>query len=288
MRTSCVKNGLIVGVILLFIGVGIQPAFAIAPNINANISKEMVEITTEICGLNGNKQTVKLSREDADEIILLFTSIEEQLNNTNSVEEAVEIFDKAILELDRFGVLPTGMSVKEMQKLVTGRYKNPIMMMVFDEIKSIQQQPFDNDENFLCLIAGTLLGGTLFLSLWNDLFYKAIISVAVYFSFILFELIFLFIPIILVTAMIDIINPICMGRYIYFSESEKPQGIVASFGLNGLKVWRNKLTGLIYHWFLQYVGTVGFVGLKLQLLNYKDVTLSLFLGFSPWVKIKEV
>jgi len=83
-------------------------------------------------------------------------------------------------------------------------------------------------------------------------------------------------------------NPICMVRYIYFYELEKPHGIVASFGLNGLKVCRSNLTGLIHHWFFHYVGAVGFVGLKLQLPNNKNVTLSLFLGFFPLVKIKEV
>ena len=208
------------------------------------------------------------------------------MNNTNSIEKAVEIFDKAILELDRFGVLPTGISVNEVQKLVTGRYKNPIMMKVFEEIKSTQQQPFYNDENHLCLIAGALSGFTLFLSLWNYLFYKAMILVALSFFLFLFELIFLFIPFFVATTMIDIINPICMGRYIYFYEKEKPQGNVVSFGLNGLKVWRGNLTGLIPHWFF-HCGAVGFVGLKLQLSNNNDM-LSLFLGFSPLVKIKEV
>ena len=31
MKTSCVKNGLAVGVILLFIGVAVQPAIAVNP-----------------------------------------------------------------------------------------------------------------------------------------------------------------------------------------------------------------------------------------------------------------
>ena len=93
------KKYLAVVVILLFIGL------AFAPSIHANVSKEMVEFTTEICGLNGGKQTVKLTQEEAEEVIQLFSSIEEQLNNTNSMEEAVEIFDEAIVELDRYGAL---------------------------------------------------------------------------------------------------------------------------------------------------------------------------------------
>ncbi len=59
------KKLLVVGVIALFLG------FAIAPSINANVSKasidsELVEITTEVCGLNGENHTIQLTNEEAD------------------------------------------------------------------------------------------------------------------------------------------------------------------------------------------------------------------------------
>jgi len=69
------KKLLAVGVIVLFIGL------AIAPSINANISKafvdsELVEITTEVCGINGvTPNTVSLSKEDAEEVEALFDSL---------------------------------------------------------------------------------------------------------------------------------------------------------------------------------------------------------------------
>jgi len=55
---NLIKKGVVVAVILLFIGL------AFAPSINANISKasidsELVEFTTEVCGLNGGKHTVQ-------------------------------------------------------------------------------------------------------------------------------------------------------------------------------------------------------------------------------------
>lgn len=252
----------------------------------------MVEFTTEICGLDGGKQTVKLTQEEAEEVIQLFSSIEEQLNNTDSMEEAVEIFDEAIVELDRYGVLPNGMSFKEAQQLVTGRFKNPITKKVFNEIESRQKQPFDNNENLLCLIAGSLLGFTWFLSLWNYLFINAMILgilILGHFCYgmdLLFIIYIILLPILAATTfMIDIINPICLGRYIYFDESEKPHGMVASFGLNGQKIWRNNITGLIPH-VLDSVGVVGFTGIKLQLSNGKNDMLTLFLGFAPLVRIE--
>ena len=81
-----IRKGLAVAVILLFIGL------AFAPSINANLGKEkLVEFTTEICGLNDGKQTVKLTQQQANEVEAMFNSIREKLNNTQSREEAEEI-----------------------------------------------------------------------------------------------------------------------------------------------------------------------------------------------------
>ena len=90
-----IKKGLVVAVIILFIGL------AFAPSINANVSKasidsELVEITTEICGLNGGKHTVSLSKEDAEEVEHLFDSIRERLNVTETREEAEQIFKEIL------------------------------------------------------------------------------------------------------------------------------------------------------------------------------------------------
>jgi len=110
-----IKKGLVVTVILLFIGL------AFAPSINANVSKtsidsELVEITTEICGLNGGKHTVSLSKEDADEVDRLFDSIKEKLDKVETREESEEIFKEAVVELDKYGLLG-GLSVKQAQRI---------------------------------------------------------------------------------------------------------------------------------------------------------------------------
>ncbi|UCD13830.1 MAG: hypothetical protein JSW60_09805, partial [Thermoplasmatales archaeon] len=67
MKSNLMKKGLVFAAILLFIGL------AFAPSIHANISRasidsELVEITTEVCGLNGGKHTVKLTQEKAGEV----------------------------------------------------------------------------------------------------------------------------------------------------------------------------------------------------------------------------
>ena len=124
------KKLLVFGVIVLFLGV------AIAPSINANISKasvdsELVEITTEVCGLNGGKQTVELTQEEAAEVEALFDSIRERLNNTETREEAEQIFKEAVVELDKYGLLG-GLSVKQAQRLAIGSYRNPILKRGLD------------------------------------------------------------------------------------------------------------------------------------------------------------
>jgi len=112
------KKLISVAVVLLFIGL------AFAPTINANIGKEeLVEFTTEVCGMNVRKQTVKLTQQQADKVDALFNSIREKLNTTESREEAEKIFKEAIVELDKFGLLG-GLSIKQAQRLVTGGYQN--------------------------------------------------------------------------------------------------------------------------------------------------------------------
>ena len=44
-----------------------------------------------------------------------------RLNQTSSREEAVPIFKDAVVELDKYGLLPSGMSVERVQKLITDK-----------------------------------------------------------------------------------------------------------------------------------------------------------------------
>ena len=130
---------LVVGVIGLFLGL------ACAPSITANVSKEQefVEYTTEIYGLNGGKQAVKLTQQQAIEVEELFVSMREQLNATNSREEAVEIYNRAVVELDKYGLLG-GLNVEQVQNLVIGNNRQRILPIG----PNISQ-------NMFCIFSGT-------------------------------------------------------------------------------------------------------------------------------------
>ncbi len=106
------KRILAIGVILLFIGV------AVAPSINQSVVKastddDLVEVTTQACGIKGyGNTTVKLTREQTIEIDQLFESINIKMNNATSREESVRIYHDAIIELDKYGLLPQGMTIE--------------------------------------------------------------------------------------------------------------------------------------------------------------------------------
>jgi len=124
------KKSLAVGVILLFIGV------AIAPSINLSVVKasqddDLVEVTTQACGIKGyGNTTVKLTREQYNDLEKYLVEFRARLNQTTTREEAIPIFKEAVVELNKYGLLPKGMSVEQAQKLFTGKKLNPIYKFV--------------------------------------------------------------------------------------------------------------------------------------------------------------
>lgn len=137
------KKKVTIAVILLFI------SFAFSPSIHANISKDVVEFTTEICGLDGGKQTVELTQVEAEEVDALFKSIRERLNETETREEAEEIFKEAVVELDKYGLLG-GLSIKHAQRLVTGGYRYKGFIKFVERLRIIK--PLSYRANLLCLV----------------------------------------------------------------------------------------------------------------------------------------
>ena len=275
---NLIKKGVAVAVILLFIGL------AFAPSINANISKdsEMVEFTTEICGLNGGKNTVQLTKAEEKEVDILFNSIRERLNSTESREEAEEIFNEAIVELDKYGLLG-GLSVKQAQRLVTGTFQNQRFF------NHMYPRTLDENENKFCLIAGMTSNtyfeglGALFFSKVMGIF-RTGVGLMGYLFFII----------------IAMINPIAFGNRINLGEEYEEwegeyeyyysYGWVFTMGTNGIKTYKRKMEGVLpiqgsyLNWgdlsYSRYFpGVVGFTGIKIDS--------SFYLGCALWVKIKE-
>jgi len=280
------KKLLVVGVIVLFLGL------ACAPSINANVSRdnELVEITTEICGLGGGKHTVQLSKEEAEEVEQLIDDIERRLDEVETREETVEIFNEAVVELEKYGLLG-GLSVKQAQRLVTGVHQDSRFMKHIERLYDRNQA--DTDSNFLCLIVGQtsetyisslLLNiialGPIIVELLPGVFFEAVEGLELL-------LIFLWFISYLLVSVFDGIRPVYIGGQICFGWMDNTEGWVYTNGLKGIINWSGKLIGKINT--LSTVGTavVGFTGIR-QLMYSENGRESFYLGFALRVKIKSI
>ncbi|MBE3137148.1 MAG: hypothetical protein IMZ43_07150 [Thermoplasmata archaeon] len=152
-KNPLIGKGLAIAVIFLFVGV------AFAPSINFNVVKasndnDLVEVTTQACGIKGfGNHTVKLTRQQYQSLEQYLVDFRERLNQTTTREEAVPIFKEAVVELNKYGLLPKGMSVEQTQKLVSGELFPTKILNLLKKILLIQNKNIDipNDVlNLLC------------------------------------------------------------------------------------------------------------------------------------------
>jgi hypothetical protein len=114
-----IRKWLAVGIILLFVGI------AIAPSINFQVVKasndsDLVEVTSQACGIQEyGDTTVALTKQQCNDLKQYLVEFRARLNQTSTREEAVSIFKEAVVELDKYGLLPKGMSIEKAQRLVT-------------------------------------------------------------------------------------------------------------------------------------------------------------------------
>ncbi len=152
----------ILTVIVIFFCVGV----AIAPSINTSVVKasqddDLVEVTTQACGIKGyGNTTVKLTREQYQNLEEYLIEFRARLNQTSTRAEAIPIFKEAVVELDRYRLLPKGMSVERTQRFVTKSYDK--------QVKIVDSLNRDPDANYFCLVSG-LTDGTFSIGPLTDL-----------------------------------------------------------------------------------------------------------------------
>jgi len=141
-----ISKWLAFGIILLFVGVTIAPSINFQV-VKASTDDDLVEVTTQACGIQGyGDTTVKLTREQYQHLESYLVDFRARLNQTTTREEAVPIFKDAVVELDKYGLLPKGMSVERAQRLVS-----------YDLMKNTPKlQSRIVGMNFLCLVTGQL------------------------------------------------------------------------------------------------------------------------------------
>lgn len=108
--------------------------------IKASQNDDLIEVTTQACGIQGYENTtVKLTKEQYQDLEQYLVEFRERLNQTSIREEAVPIFKEAVVELEKYGLLPRGMSENQTLKLIL-RHNEQRLPVV--------------DANYFCLVCG--------------------------------------------------------------------------------------------------------------------------------------
>ena len=149
-KKKLLRKGLAVGIILLFIGIAVAPSISINV-VKASNDNELIEVTTQACGIKGfGNTTVKLTKQHYQNLEQYLVDFRARLNQTTTREEAVPIFNEAVVELNKYGLLPKGMSVEQAQRLVIGGNQNPNERLLNYKQR---QEIFPKCANIFCLLA---------------------------------------------------------------------------------------------------------------------------------------
>jgi hypothetical protein len=291
------KRILAVGVILLFIGVAVAPSINFSVAI-ASSDDDLVEVTTQACGIKGyGNNTVKLTREQYQNLESYLVEFRARLNQTSTREEAIPIFKDAVVELDRYGLLLKGMSVERAQRLITTFGKS---------INLLNRLPSSQDlfkcANLFCLIAGKadislvanslLTGFELFLILLVNL--SDVYPSDFILAFIVIQTIFLLYkntPPNRIGTIFNILSVLTFGaQYTYYTKGA--DGWIFTIGLLGIRTSNSPLYGQIPipvfagisgYLSTHYTGALGFTGFRIFLPDDS----SLFFGTALRVNIDD-
>ncbi len=287
-------------------------------NVINESKEECIEYTTELCGIGDfEPNAVKLTKQESEELELLFDKIKSDLDNAKSEEEMEEIFNKAIDKFDEHGLLGK-LTAGQAKKLITNRYKIQKSIHQHVEISGEKQK---GSENYLCLVAGNTTETFSYGLLWKNSLRMSLILLNIFSKLYeglendgfsrLSKLITLFsIPIIiglyakLFLGLFTSLNPLLLGGTICLGSThiglppggnrKNPSvGWVYSIGLNGIKNWTGSFYGqlpvmhggytLLITSHDAYPGIFGFTGIKIY--TKYDYYPSLYLGSALWVGI---
>jgi hypothetical protein len=307
MKESWISKSLVFIVVFLFIGI------AIAPSINLSVVKasndnDLVEVTTQACGIKGfGNTTVKLTKEQYQNLEQYLVDFRERLNQTTTKEEAAPIFKEAVVELDKYGLLPKEMTIEQAQRLVIGEYQNQRFTKFLEKTYNKNQYSFNS--NLLCLVAGE--SNITFVVHRFDywlLYGSYVISLFLYGQYLKYPIFLLFGPLLFffyvltqsgyALQKIVNINPTAFMNVFsigYFDgltdEVYYGSGWLQSFGLLGAKSWNGSLLGNLpglkipykIGYTLMYPAMWGFSGIKITL--DEDLSQKSFFGAALAVSV---
>jgi hypothetical protein len=142
-----------VGIILSFICVSLSPTIHFRI-VKASTDNDCVEVTTQACGIQGyGNTTVRLTKHQYQNLESYLTEFRARLNQTTTREKETLLFKEAVVELNKYGLLPKGMSVEQVQKLVTENNARPIPKKIIESPKPSKSGSGLAITNILCLLS---------------------------------------------------------------------------------------------------------------------------------------
>jgi len=318
-KNPVLYKALVVGVIVLFIGVGIQPAFA-KVSIESN-NTGLVEITVQFYEIDRTyNHTVMLTQDELAELENLINDFEIKIDIADNKIETEAIYEDIVVSLNDYGILPKSMSIEKAQRLVTGKEHNPVVVKLFERWYKRNHESMGNSENMLCLISGELIDTNHFTGargiitftkpVWN-LLMKASYFIGEKFP-LLEELCHeFFLNIQFGIASLWWIRPFGVGFELFFGDKcvtsdgtdyNPCHGIFYSYGLNGKTTnfgddvyGQLPFSPLMFsidseHIIYYYSGAIGYTGLKIRLLGppqKKTTHYFNLIGSALWFKIGE-
>jgi len=272
-----IKKIIALSIILLFIGV------AIAPSINQSVVKastddDLIEVTTQACGIKGYKDTtVKLTREECQDLEQYLVEFRTRLNQITTREEAIPIFKEVVVELEKYGLLLKGMSVEQTQELLISPFSKDVSEVFSKRMDKVLK---DSNKNVFCLVSGEINGSvsvypflnvlgflgavltslsfmpnlllSMYLAYKQELWFPNLIKMLYYFCeflsvpFELFESLILQCMIVSDAGPQSLRNIVGIGIYQKYEEGyQGSTGWLTSYGLLGKKAWNGTLFGTL-------------------------------------------
>jgi len=303
-----------IGITILFLGIGIQPAFAINPN-EPNDSK-LEEITIEFYETDKTyEHTVMLTREQIKELKNLIDDFEIKIDNADNKIETEAIYKDTVVSLNDIGILPEGMTVEKAKRLVTGKEHNLAVVKIFKGLYKKNYEKIGDNENIICLVGGWGINDmfftrgimTVLTPIWNSL-YKTIYDlgkIGPLFELFVYEILLNFFDI---PLSIRALRPFGVGYELFFGrKAVSPDTTrytpcpveINSSGLNGKITFNGDMYGQIPQLPIisdinthdgtisyGYPGIIGFTGVHLIFPSMWGVNI-FFLGSALWVKLGE-
>jgi hypothetical protein len=242
------KKILAVIVILLFVDVAISPSINFSV-VKASTNNDLAEVTSQACGIKGFRNTtVKLTKQQYQNLEQYLVDFRAKLNQTTIREEAIPIFKEAVVELNKYGLLPKGMSVEQTQRLVTTGHQ-------IQKVPNIIKKSISEYINFFCLFTA-ITDNVVDYNLW-------VITAGLLSQFIYYDSPFIFL--VYLFFFIGFIKPLRFFNILYGNVN-----FYFSIGLKGIKSGLGDISTVI-----------GFTGLKIMLNSHN----AFYLGFALSVKM---